>query len=101
MAAAAKLTVWDALPLYATDSEIGEALLGKGDAWKWGQIMVPALEKRGLPRLNPYSGRRYRPAVRSFLDRQEGLTPAVAGEQRRWEENFDDEGSAAKRARRA
>ena len=32
MATAAKLTSWDALPLYATDSEIGEALLGRGDA---------------------------------------------------------------------
>ena len=89
---------WDALPLYATDKEIGEALLGKADAWKWAQIMVPALETRGLPGLNAYVGRRYCPAVKAFLDRQEGVESAGSGERYRWEENFNDDGAGSRPA---
>ena len=100
MATREKPVTWDALPLYATDAQIGEALLGKTDAWKWSQIMVPALERRGLPALSAYVGKRYCPAVRLFLDRQEGM--AIDGHPtRRWTENFNDEGSGPRRSRHA
>jgi hypothetical protein len=98
--AAVKTTTWDHLPLYATDAQIGEALLGPRDAWQWTQLMVPALEKRGLPALNAYNGRRYCPAVRSFLDRQEGVMQDAG--RPAWNENFDDPKNAnPRRARRA
>ena len=41
----------DNLPLFATDDEIGSALLGADRVQEWRQI-APLLEARGLPKVD-------------------------------------------------
>jgi len=61
-------------PLFPTDAEIARELFGEEksaiEAW---QILVAALERRGLPHKDPVTGRRYWPAVKAYLDRRAGL----------------------------
>jgi len=66
------LRTLDSLPLFATDSLLGAALLGPDRAQEWLQI-VPMLESRGLPKVDQLMGGRYVPAVRAFFDRRYGL----------------------------
>ena len=66
------------LPLFATDAELGVALLGRARASLWGNL-AQAFEREGLPRNDPLMGGRYVPAVKAFFDRQYGLIlPTVA-----------------------
>lgn len=67
---------FDNLPLFASDTQIGAALLGKNRAGEWPTI-APLLERRGLPVINKVMGGRYTPAVKAFFDRQYGLTHAL------------------------
>jgi hypothetical protein len=62
----------ESLPLFATDSDLGIALLGAERAQEWHQI-APLLEARGLPKIDPLMGGRYVPAVRAFFDGLYGL----------------------------
>jgi hypothetical protein len=64
---------WDSLPLFATEMEIGAALLGAERACEWKSI-VPLYERQGMPKIDPVTGGRYTPAVRAFFDRQYNLT---------------------------
>lgn len=64
----------DALPLFASDAEIGAALLGPERAREWGQI-APLLERDGLPKVDPMFGGRYVPAVKAYFDHDYGLAP--------------------------
>jgi hypothetical protein len=43
------------LPLFATDEEIGAALLGSDRVVEWMQI-APLLEARGLPKIDDLMG---------------------------------------------
>ncbi len=61
------------LPLFATDAELGVALLGRARAALWSNL-VPSFEREGLPKNDPLMGGRYVPAVKAFFDRQYGLT---------------------------
>jgi hypothetical protein len=72
MARAAKALSIESLPLFATDDVIGAALLGDDRVQEWRQ-MVPLLEARGLPKVDPLMGGRYVPAVRAYFDHQYGL----------------------------
>lgn len=63
----------DALPLFASDAEIGAALLGAKRAKEFAE-RAPLLERRGLPKIDPMMGGRYVPAVKAFFDREHGLT---------------------------
>jgi hypothetical protein len=72
MARAAKASSVESLPLFATDDEIGAALLGADRVQEWRQ-MAPLLEQRGLPKVDPLMGGRYVPAVRAYFDHQYGL----------------------------
>jgi hypothetical protein len=67
---------WDSLPLFATEREIGAALLGTERACEWESI-VPLYERQGLPKIDPIMGGRYTPAVRAFFDRQYGVGKAT------------------------
>ncbi len=58
------------LPLFATDAELGPAILGKR-ASEWPRI-AKLYEGHGLPKINPLLGGRYTPAVRRFFDCLEG-----------------------------
>jgi hypothetical protein len=63
------------LPLYATDDEIAELVLGS-KAYRWPNI-VRQLERDGLPARNHLiAGLRYFPAVIAFFDVREGVRTA-------------------------
>lgn len=64
------------LPLFATDAELGVALLGRARAALWNRL-VQSFEREGLPKNDPLMGGRYVPAVKAFFDRQYGLTSGV------------------------
>lgn len=66
---------FDTLPLFATDAELAEALLGKrACAWK---DLMPLYERRGFPKIDPVMGGRYTPAVKAFFDVEYGLTASA------------------------
>jgi len=67
---------WDKLPLYATDEEIGEAVLGRDRRREFAGI-AQLHERDGMPKIHPVWGGRYVPGVKRFLDFQNGLTAAV------------------------
>ncbi|WP_087881142.1 hypothetical protein [Nitrobacter vulgaris] len=75
MARRKNLTLND-LPLYATDEEIGEAVLGWARKGEFKGLAV-LHERQGMPRMSPVWGGRYVPAVKLFLDGQNGVTKAV------------------------
>ena len=64
------------LPLFATDDELGVALLGRARSAVWRNL-IPLFEREGLPKNDPQMGGRYVPAVKAFFDRQYGLTTAA------------------------
>lgn len=61
------------LPWFANDEEIADAILGPGRHAEW-KAMAQLLERKGLPKIDPYIGGRYMPAVAAFFDSQYGLT---------------------------
>jgi hypothetical protein len=65
-------TSLDRLPLFATDAEIGPALLGKRSAGWAG--LAALLEREGLPRIDPVMGGRYVPGIKRFFDVKHGVT---------------------------
>jgi len=62
----------DNLPLFAEDKDLGEAFLGKKRASEW-KALASVCERHGLPKIDPYWGGRYVPAIKAFLDNQYGL----------------------------
>jgi hypothetical protein len=65
------------LPLFATDDELGVALLGRARSAIWRKL-ASRFEHEGLPRNDPHMGGRYVPAVKAFFDRQYGLASIAA-----------------------
>jgi hypothetical protein len=66
------------LPLYRTDDEIAELVLGSR-ADRWPNI-VRQLEREGLPaRSHLVAGLRYFPAVIGFFDIREGVRTSAEG----------------------
>ena len=59
----------DDLPLFATDEQIGEVVMGPGKTKEWYAIL-PLLERRGFPSIDGLLGGRYVPAVKAFFDRK-------------------------------
>jgi hypothetical protein len=77
---------FDRLPLFATDAELGPAILGQKRAGEWAGI-AGYLEGKGLPQIDPLFGARYRPAVKKFFDTlwnidAPGVMPAADGHDR-------------------
>jgi hypothetical protein len=75
------------LPLFATDKELGEALLGTR-AKDWPRI-ARHFEGRGLPAIDNLFGGRYVPAVVKFFDALHGADgdapfPAEDGIEKPW-----------------
>jgi hypothetical protein len=64
---------WDRLPLYATDEAIGEAVLG-ADRRAEFKGLASLLERHGMPKISPFFGGRYVPAVKDFFDSHNGLS---------------------------
>ena len=73
--------------LYCTEEEIAEFVLGPGRLRDW-RDRVKVLERQGLPQFDPLMGGRYRPAVRAFFDRLNGITnevlPSRADQPEKW-----------------
>ena len=62
------------IPLYPSDTEIARELFGTGkDALASWKAAAAIWSRHGLPNADPFTGRRYWPAVRAFLDRRAGL----------------------------
>lgn len=75
----------DKLPLFATDADLGAAIMPPGKANEW-PVLAKGLEKIGLPLPDPIIGGRYVPAVKAFFDkragvRKDGVPGAVDGEE--------------------
>lgn len=66
----------DRLPLYATDEEIGEVVLGFEKRGEFVKLAV-LLERQGMPKISPLLGGRYVPAVKQFFDTYNGLSQSV------------------------
>jgi hypothetical protein len=60
------------LPLFASDAEIGAALLGSKRASEWNAL-APLYERQGFPKIDPVIGGRYVPAIKAFFDKQYGI----------------------------
>ena len=60
------------LPLFASDREIGAALLGSERACEWKEL-APLYERRGFPKIDAVMGGRYVPAIKAFFDNQYGI----------------------------
>src|SRR5256885_2012925 len=78
------LTIGD-LPLFATDEQIGEAVLG-WERRKEFATKATYLEARGMPKISHFWGGRHVRGVVEFIDRdnaelaETSLTPEQAGE---------------------
>ena len=60
------------LPLFASDEELGEAVLGydrRGEFHGYAELC----ERAGMPKISAFWGGRYVPAVKAFLDSEHGL----------------------------
>lgn len=72
-----KIRTLDELPLFATDHEIAEAVVGPERAKQY-LLSIKLLEKLpGFPPHDPAHGGRYVPAVKAFYDVRSGLSPAT------------------------
>ncbi len=66
------------LPLFATDRQIALAIVGKARADYWSKFVIPVLEKRGFPIVDPLHEGRPVPLVRKFYEGYFGLTAGFA-----------------------
>jgi len=66
----------DNSPLYLSEAAIADRVLGRNSKARWESIAA-MWEREGLPRIDPLTGCRYWPAVRTFLDRRHGLGQAI------------------------
>ncbi|MET4687434.1 hypothetical protein [Sinorhizobium fredii] len=62
------------LPLFATDQELAIAIVGKERAAMWRKVVIPQLEKKGFPRIDPLHDGRPVPLVKKFYDGYFGIT---------------------------
>lgn len=62
------------LPLFATDREIAIAIVGKERASMWVKVVIPQLERKGFPRVDPLHDGRPVPLVKRFYDGYFGIT---------------------------
>ncbi|MGO6719534.1 hypothetical protein ACC717_05930 [Rhizobium ruizarguesonis] len=62
------------LPLFATDKELAIAVVGKERASMWIKAVIPQLERKGFPRIDPLHDGRPVPLVMRFYDGYFGIT---------------------------
>lgn len=78
----------DKLPLFASDEEIAEAIVGKKLAPNWLKKALPALERlSGFPKVDPLHGGRPVPMIKNFYADYLGLACARGvpdGEEGSW-----------------
>lgn len=62
------------LPLFATDRQLAMAIVGKDRAEMWVRSVVPQLERKGFPKIDPLHDGRPVPLVEKFFDGYFGFT---------------------------
>ncbi|MEY9629907.1 hypothetical protein [Sinorhizobium fredii] len=62
------------LPLFATDQQLAMAIVGKERASMWVKAVIPQLERKGFPRIDPLHDGRPVPLVKKFYDGYFGIT---------------------------
>jgi hypothetical protein len=70
--------LFDRLPLFATDKELAVAIVGKERAALWVKTVIPQLERKGFPRIDPLHDGRPFPLVRKFYEGYFGITGGFA-----------------------
>lgn len=79
---------FDELPLFASDLEIGYAVVGARGAAHWAVVTVKNLEKQlGFPRFDEAHMGRYTPGVRRYYEIHHGGLP---GQRQRSQERPED-----------
>jgi hypothetical protein len=66
------------LPLFSTDQQLAAAIVGKDRATMWVKTVIPQLEKKGFPRIDPLHDGRPVPLVRKFYEGYFGITAGFA-----------------------
>jgi hypothetical protein len=66
------------LPLFATDNQLAVAIVGKERASMWVKTVLPQLERKGFPRIDPLHDGRPVPLVRKFYDGYFGIIAGFA-----------------------
>lgn len=66
------------LPTFATDQQLAVAIVGKERATMWLKTALPALERKGFPRVDPLHDGRPVPLVKKFYDGYFGITAGFA-----------------------
>lgn len=66
------------LPVFATDQQLAVAIVGKTRAAMWVKTVLPQLERKGFPRLDPLHDGRPVPLVKKFYDGYFGITAGFA-----------------------
>ncbi|QND51540.1 hypothetical protein HB779_06220 [Phyllobacterium sp. 628] len=68
------------LPLFASDAEIAEAIVGKKAAQRWLKERLPTISgKPGFPKVDDFHGGRPVPLVRVFYETYLGITTGTSG----------------------
>lgn len=62
------------LPLFATDQQLAVAVVGKSRAVMWVKSVIPQLERKGFPRIDPLHDGRPVPLVQKFYEGYFGIT---------------------------
>ncbi|MDX0752899.1 hypothetical protein GOD45_23705 [Sinorhizobium medicae] len=62
------------LPLFAIDQQLAVAIVGKDRATMWVKTVIPQLERKGFPRIDPLHDGRPVPLVRRFYEGYFGIT---------------------------
>ncbi|MQW47737.1 hypothetical protein [Sinorhizobium meliloti] len=62
------------LPLFATDHQLAVAIVGRDRASMWVKTVIPQLERKGFPRIDPLHDGRPVPLVRKFYEGYFGIT---------------------------
>jgi hypothetical protein len=78
----------DRLPLFATDRELAIAVVGKDRATMWIKAVIPQLERKGFPRIEPLHDGRPVPLVKKFYNGYFGITAGFAATAPDGEENL-------------
>ncbi|MDX1195291.1 hypothetical protein GOL96_29785 [Sinorhizobium medicae] len=76
------------LPLFATDQQLAVAIVGKDRASMWVKTVIPQLERKGFPRIDPLHDGRSVPLVRKFYDGYFGITAGFNAAAPDGKENF-------------
>ncbi|OHV81767.1 hypothetical protein [Rhizobium sp. LCM 4573] len=62
-----------ALPLFATDQELAVAIVGRARSEMWIKAVIPQLERKGFPRIDPLHDGRPVALVRRFYEGYFGI----------------------------